>query len=323
METAPLATDFRSSDPAAAADFIDRTYGAFKPKVSGHHDRFHFRARVRPVGRSSVEHLLHTMATDTAVGAYDAYYAAYVRGGQFELRNGTKTLVLHPREALFAGPDIDHHTRWSRLDLAVVRLDRSLVDAVIDEVAGAGVRRADLDLSTPISAAHLRHWTATIAYVAREVLENPATSNAIIRAETDRLLVTTTLSTFAGAFLQATPVNEPTVVGTRTLRRAVGYIEANAELPITIADIADAARVTPRALQLAFRRQLQTTPMAYVRQVRLSGAHRELCNVADDATTIAEVAARWGFAHAGRFASLYRAEYGVSPAQTLRGAHLN
>ncbi len=34
-------------------------------------------------------------------------------------------------------------------------------------------------------------------------------------------------------------------------------------------------------------------------------------------TTVAEIAGRWGFEHAGRFAVLYRQTYGQSPHTTL------
>ena len=37
------------------------------------------------------------------------------------------------------------------------------------------------------------------------------------------------------------------------------------------------------------------------------------------APTVAELAARWGFAHPGRFAVAYRAKFGHSPSETLRG----
>ncbi len=60
------------------------------------------------------------------------------------------------------------------------------------------------------------------------------------------------------------------------------------------------------------------SPVRYLREVRLREAHREL-TVADPATTtVAGLATRWGFAHQGRFAAVYRQRYGVPPAQTLR-----
>ena len=54
------------------------------------------------------------------------------------------------------------------------------------------------------------------------------------------------------------------------------FIEENAHADITVADIAAAASVTVRAIQLAFRRHLDTTPLEYLRRVRLGHAHRDL-----------------------------------------------
>jgi transcriptional regulator GlxA family with amidase domain len=53
--------------------------------------------------------------------------------------------------------------------------------------------------------------------------------------------------------------------------------------------------------------------------VRLQRAHRDL-QAADptDGTTVAAVAAPWGFANPVRFSGDYRAVYGRNPAHTLR-----
>ena len=60
-------------------------------------------------------------------------------------------------------------------------------------------------------------------------------------------------------------------------------------------------------------------PPDRLRRVRLEGAHRDL--VTGDPTTgdtVAAIAARWGFAKAGRFSTVYAAAYGQPPSQTLR-----
>ncbi len=85
-----------------------------------------------------------------------------------------------------------------------------------------------------------------------------------------------------------------------------------------MADIAAAVYVTPRTVQYMFRRHLATTPSAYLREVRLRRAHEELVAGDKSLTTVAATSARWGFAHTGRFAVLYRAAYGESPHETLR-----
>ncbi|MDG4864145.1 helix-turn-helix transcriptional regulator, partial [Streptomyces sp. T-3] len=79
-----------------------------------------------------------------------------------------------------------------------------------------------------------------------------------------------------------------------------------------------AARVSPRALQEAFRRHLDTTPLGYLRDVRLERAHQDLQTAArDGSATVSDVAYRWGFANLGRFAASYRSRYGHPPSMTL------
>lgn len=109
--------------------------------------------------------------------------------------------------------------------------------------------------------------------------------------------------------------------GPPTLRRAVAFCEDNAALPITVARIAEAASVSTRTLHELFRSHLGTTPLAHLRRVRLAGAHAELVAIAQGRATprtIAHVAQRWGFVHAGRFSRAYRAEYGRFPNETMR-----
>jgi anti-anti-sigma factor len=107
----------------------------------------------------------------------------------------------------------------------------------------------------------------------------------------------------------------------RTVGRAVAFIEERASDDIGVADIAAAAFVTVRAVQLAFRRYLGTTPLGYLRQVRLERAHRQLLSADPDRTTVTAVAADWRFANPSRFTAYYRAAYGVPPVQTLRRRH--
>ncbi len=89
--------------------------------------------------------------------------------------------------------------------------------------------------------------------------------------------------------------------------------------PLTLADIAAQAAVTPRALQYAFRRKYDTAPMSYLRQVRLERACQDLLG-ADPAAghTVAAIARRWGFTRQDRFAAAYLAVYGRPPSHTLR-----
>ena len=69
-----------------------------------------------------------------------------------------------------------------------------------------------------------------------------------------------------------------------------------------------------RSLQDGFAVHVGLPPMAYLRDVRLVNAHRDLV---DGHGPVANVAHRWGFLHLGRFAADYRRKYGQTPSQTL------
>ena len=153
------------------------------------------------------------------------------------------------------------------------------------------------------------------------VLNNP-------EAAASPLLLGTTARTLAAAALTAFPnttwdedaaAREHTKPAPDTVRLAVAYIDTHAGEDLSLLDIARAVSITPRALQYAFRRHLDTTPLGYLRIVRLDRAHTDLLNA--DPTrgdTVGCIAMRWGFLHQGNFAASYRDAYGTTPRQTLR-----
>ncbi|MFF1447406.1 AraC family transcriptional regulator [Streptomyces sp. NPDC058274] len=102
------------------------------------------------------------------------------------------------------------------------------------------------------------------------------------------------------------------------LRRAMTYCEEHAGEPLSTADIALASRLSVPALRAAFRAHLGTTPLMYLRRVRLDHAHRDLLAIAEGRAdgTVTDVALRWGFVHLGRFAAFYKATYGNAPSRT-------
>jgi transcriptional regulator GlxA family with amidase domain len=101
------------------------------------------------------------------------------------------------------------------------------------------------------------------------------------------------------------------------LRRAVAYIDDHADGALGVTDIAAAARMSVRGLQVAFRRTLGMTPLEYVRAVRLSGAREQLESADPGSVTLTDVAQRWGFTNLGRFTRMYRETYRELPRETL------
>jgi transcriptional regulator GlxA family with amidase domain len=106
----------------------------------------------------------------------------------------------------------------------------------------------------------------------------------------------------------------------QTLRRAIAFIDDNAHLDIRLTDIASAIGVTPRTVQYTFRRHLGTTPLEYLRRVRLHRAHHDLQAADPTVDTVMEIAGRWRFGHPGRFSMAYKETFGTPPSRTLRAS---
>lgn len=172
-----------------------------------------------------------------------------------------------------------------------------------------------------ISPNRARSWRRARDFVNGLFAGDPEVATApLVVGSVNRMLAGMLLATFPNSAI-APPFRADRSAGRApsAVRRAVAFIESNADRDIGIDDIAAAAKVSRRAIQLAFRRHLETTPTAYLRKVRLDLAHAELLAASpEDGLTVTEVAYRWGFSSPSRFAERYRAEFGRLPGEMLR-----
>jgi AraC-like DNA-binding protein/TolB-like protein/tetratricopeptide (TPR) repeat protein len=105
----------------------------------------------------------------------------------------------------------------------------------------------------------------------------------------------------------------------RDLTKALDRIAAEPERAWSVDELAVACGVARRTLYKHFRQFLGTTPLAFVRTLRLDRARQELLR--GTAASVTEVATGCGFAHLGRFAALYRERHGETPSATQRRRH--
>lgn len=246
-------------------------------------------------------------------------------------RSGTRPAALATLGAA-RGPRSSARAGHGRATTRKDRTEGSAASAVrgrggpdlLTQVAGAdgpGQRPVRLTGHRPHSADDARRLSRTIGYLRDHVLADPDSADQPLVASTAaQHLAASVLAAFPNTMSEAVPGPDGTDTRPAMLRRAPAYIDDHAGEPVTVADIAGAARVTVRALQYAFRRHLDTTPLAQLRRVRLAHAHHDLL-AADpsDGATVTEIAARWGFYHPGRFASLYRDTYRRAPRLALAG----
>lgn len=101
------------------------------------------------------------------------------------------------------------------------------------------------------------------------------------------------------------------------VKRAIDFIEAHLQLPVTLSDIAKASGVPGRTLLEHFKAHRSVSPMRYLRDARLTRA-REALMCGDRGESVTQIAMTWGFSHLGRFAADYRDRFGETPSETWR-----
>jgi AraC-like DNA-binding protein len=309
-----------TSDPDQAEAFAAQVYGHNARYSPGDLDWFHFRIARSGPGPFHFSTVAATTTLDHYSEPLPAADLLIVR-----MHHGVRTNVglddhCGPGEVtLQTNPGWPFHIRLTSTNFTAVSFP-------IQATAEAARNRPDDALGPrhfhslrPGDPAASRRWLQTVDYISQSLRDYPeAMAHPLISGAATRLLAATLLATFPNTWITEPHYQDRTDDTPTTLTRAIAFIEANAHIDISVTDIARAAYVTVRAVQLAFRRQLNTTPLAYLRRARLDRAHEELRDAdPGDGTTIAQTAARWGFADPSRFTALYRATYGQLPRQTL------
>ena len=108
----------------------------------------------------------------------------------------------------------------------------------------------------------------------------------------------------------------PTLPQGSLCARAQRYMLDHLAIDLDLPGLALALNTSKRSLQLAFRQELDETPMQHLRLLRLERLHGLLL----EGRSVAEACAAAGLPATGRTAALYKEQYGQSPTQTRLSA---
>lgn len=310
---------FHSDDLGVTEDFLGRAYAKMSVR-SGDAERPATRVERRWLGGISFDQVEFDFNLSYEVNPLERICLCRVHAGHIDADIvGRSPDVFAPGDVtLYTPPDLPFSGTVCKARYDVTMFDTALLDRVATTASSRGAKSVRLLDHRPVSAQAQRQLNSAIEYVRAAALADHTRAAPLIRSTAATMLASVVVAT-----LPTTAKLEPTAadrsVNSQVLvRRAIAYIETNAQSDIALADIAGSVYVTPRALQYMFRRQLDMSPMEYLRRVRLDLAHRELLNADPATTTVQSVAARWGFAHMGRFSAQFRAMFGRNPSDALR-----
>ena len=306
--------EFATTDPDVARELMSAAYVDVKLRVSGSMENLrleHVRYDLGPVRLDRVD---HTLTTDYAAGPLGCVQIVRILDNPMMYETDGDERHYGPGEVFLAAqPDKPFTARNDRARCELTGLDLSLLAELTDEPPLDAVRRFQ---ATALPAERADYWQRTVTY-ARSTLSRPGAEAPLVLDSLRRLLAGAALTAFDPQVVFDVPRDRADATPS-TVRRAVAFIEANPDLEIGVVDVARAAHVSVRALQLAFRRHLGTTPMAHLRRVRLDRVHADLAAADPAETTVTAVTAGWGFNAVGRFSADYRDTFGEYPRDTLR-----
>jgi AraC-like DNA-binding protein len=284
-------------------------------------DTFSVTQRVGVYGPVVVAEIRTDTDMDIHCGSLRSTYRVNVPwSGHFESTHRGSSLIAGPGTAALYKPEGDASSRWAAGSrILAIRIHRCVVeDALSDSLGRQLTSQIDFTSCISMRSATTHSWINMLSLFAEQVfsidsvLNQPMVGLPFVDSLVRGLLLA------ADHPYRSVVTGTTQVVSPRVIRAAVELIEGEAHLPLTVSSIAARCHVSVRSLQQDFRRYLGTSPMAYLREVRLRRAHQSLLESDPSATSVASVAYRWGFTNLGRFAAAHAARYDEPPATTLR-----
>jgi AraC-like DNA-binding protein len=317
----PARSEWVTTDIDEAHDLITAAYTDSHLRVRGSADGFRYEYSRYDIGPVRFDRITNTLHTDYWSAPVGRVVVTRVLARTMDIEIGRRDSRFGRGDIFLAAhPERGHHTLLRGCRLQVVSIDVPLLHEVAGDTGTPAELLSRLRFGHRLAAGGARYWQQTVNYLTRSLPANPAAeASPLVVGAASRMVAAALLAAVTPERASAGPADRGDATPA-TLRRAFAFIETNPDLDISVSDIARAARVTPRAVQLAFRRHLDTTPTGYLRRVRLDHARQDLrAAVPADGTTVSAVAARWGYFNPSRFTAHYRATYGELPSQTLRG----
>ncbi|MCU7723873.1 AraC family transcriptional regulator [Actinoplanes sp. KI2] len=308
--------EFATTDPGWAEDYLTTAYeAAIAITGAGRNYRFrHVRLDPGPFHLDTVD---HEATTGYRCGPFPMIVVTRIHRGMridrdLDERLGPGGLLLHP-------PGRRYHLRHESVFSSLVSIDPQAVAEVARNKPDDPTPPLRFCSAYPAGPAAARDWLRVVRYITDSMKSSPEfIAHPLMIGPMTRLLAATLLATFPNTCIPEPHHQDRSDATETAMSRAKGFIDTNADLDITLVEIARAARVTVRAVQAAFRRHLGTTPTAYLRRVRLERAHEQLMTAQPgDGTTVTAVAAQWGYTDPRRFAADYRRVHGHLPEQSL------
>lgn len=312
---------FRTEDLDAARAHIAALFVPHHLDVVGRHqvlDVCISSARV-----DSVSLIYHRHGASVRVRApclRDFYLLQIPLRGEAQVRVGRQEINCDSRRAFMISPnvDVDMHFRQGCEQL-IVRVGRVDLERQLEKQLGRQiVAPLEFAPAVPLTTPSAGEITNLLRFMTSSLAErNGICSSDIARSHMASLLMSGLLTCLDHNYREELASGGRRSAKPAYVSRAQEFLKQNVSQPIGPEDVAAAVRVNTRALFVGFKTYLNTTPMRYLKDLRLDMVRETLLRLEPHRASITSVAMDYGFHHLGHFCAAYKERFGEQPRETV------
>ena len=315
---------FRTSDLDEARDRVSRVFCSHRLQVVGERRQIGAEMYYRKIRGIGVGRMRYGASVAIEPGRLESFALIQMPiCGSEIIEHGGQTVNSTPDVASVLSPTLPLSMRHGvDTEKLFIRIDRDTLERHCHQHLGGDLRqpvefRPEMSLTNPRSLS----WVRLTNWLCEEVGHERADEDTILdsplfSAQIEQMVIATLLLAQPHNYSTRLADEGPSVAP-HFIKRVERLIDEKAHEPLTIGDLSEHAGVSTRSLFSGFRKYRNTTPMQYLKDVRMKRVRDELLKAAPDTATVTSVAMRWGFSHLGHFTVDYKRAFGESPSVTL------
>jgi len=243
--------------------------------------------------------------------------------GEAQVIIDNKKVHCTPRQAVMISPTLGVDMSFGEgCEQLIVRIERPDLERQMEQHLGRHLGLpVEFAPAVPLTTSSAREVTNLLRYMSMTLTETGGISNSpIAKKHMSSLLISALINcldhNYRDELIEGKSWPRPAYIA-----KAQEFMRQNYAEPIGPEDVAAAVDVSTRALFAGFKSHLNTTPMRYLKDLRLDLVRDALSQMEPHRTSVTTVAMNYGFLHLGHFCAAYKQKFGELPRDTLRHSH--
>ena len=247
----------------------------------------------------------------------------FVIGGVCHVSTVRDNFTVHPGQLFILRPEQEAIEHWTGgCEQFIVRIDKEEIVSAVCKIMGRRPVK-DVIFKTLSSDRGISGWIKHLAQLPHDASQSSASvfGNQHVAYHLEQSLIMMLLTEIehncTAELSQPNCSPAPYYV-----KRVEDMFRANFENEISMDDIVNVSGVSVRTVFYGFQRWRGTSPMSYLRDMRLDAARESLAKTVARPKTVSEAALAVGFANFSQFSKLYKMRFGQKPSATLAEARV-